>query len=136
MSVSVGPQTRAAGGAPATTVSVGLGTLALLVMAVQFPPDDLSDWLSRSTGLPLWMVFGFVTLACVVGLLLTRRDTGTRRGAVARYVNAIVGLLALLATVVSGWPVHGAVVWLTVLLLVIAGAASGLLLWRGRRQET
>ena len=64
----------------------------------------MEDWRSRSTDLPLWMVFAFVTLACVAGLSLTRRDAGTRQGAVARYVNAVVGLLALLATVISGWP--------------------------------
>jgi hypothetical protein len=82
------------------------------------------------------MIFAFVTLACVVGLFLTRRDAGTRPGAVARYVNAVVGLLALLGTVISGWPIHGAIVWLAVSLLVVAGAASSFVLWRGRRQET
>ena len=135
MSASVWLRSGFAGGVLAANTSIALGTLALLVMAIRFPPDDLLNWMTRSTGLQSWEVLALVTLMCVVGLVLAGRDPGTRRGTVASYVNAIVGLLALLATAFSAISVNGVAVWLTVSLLAIAWAASTRRLRRSR-QET
>ncbi|MHB1008348.1 MAG: hypothetical protein ACYC1E_03705 [Propionibacteriaceae bacterium] len=94
---------------------------------------DLPTELGLAVDQSPWVVYAFVTLACIVGLFLTRQDSGTGWAAVGKYLNAVVGILALLATGIAGRDVLGLVVWIAVGMLVILGVAAALISKSPRR---
>lgn len=92
------PAARARAGGR-TWTSLSLGVLALLIMTVRFPPDDLTGWIGQALGVPIWVVLASCAVLSAVGFLLVPAGRGSALDVGARWLTAIAFLLALYGSV-------------------------------------
>lgn len=78
-------------------LSVGLAFVALLVMTLRFPPNDLGGWLAEALGVPVPIVMLLCAILATSGFVLAQKANS--RAAII--LNLATGLAALLSTLTS-----------------------------------